>query len=85
MTNIQIEEVTKPKFKVGDRTFDNRADAEGHGVYLANKDLFESFLKHINAEKAQAGLLRRLLPQFVQFQSTYQVPTGELVDDTTGA
>lgn len=72
-----IQEVTVPKFKTADgKTWPSHAEAEGHNCYLANSPLFEGFIAKLALQKAQAGLMRRLLPQFIAFQASFAAPAA---------
>lgn len=75
-----MEEIVSKKFKAKDgKTFETEAECLGHEKYLEEAPVIESFITSINTGKAQAGALRRLLPQFVHFYSTYVPPqaTGD--------
>ena len=76
-----IQEVTVPKFKTPDgKVFGSAIEAEGHMVYLGNAPLIEGFVVAARLEKAQAGLMRRLLPQFMSFSSEFKVPEAAVAE-----
>ena len=70
-----VKQVTT--FEASDGTkFDNEADAAAHETYLKNKGKYEAFIKAEKLHPAQAGLMRRLLPRFDTFSSTWVAPAA---------
>lgn len=73
MTQSLIKEVTKPSFETSDgRKFPTIEEAQAHLTYIENTELIETFFVVVGVQKAQAGLLRRLLPQFMAHWNEFE-------------
>jgi len=59
---------TLTKYLAEDGTeFDNEVDADAHDAALAESKQFDDYIAAAGLEKAQAGLMRKHLPQFLAF------------------